>query len=80
MTSNATSPVTPGSPRVVARVPESLIDAAKANHPELADETMSVIIRVGLAVLAGVAISKAIDSVKNKNYKTERLEFSIKSP
>jgi hypothetical protein len=55
-----------GTPPMTVRVPTELLSAAKTAHPELANETDSVLIRAGLAMLAGIAISKVIGELRGK--------------
>lgn len=52
------------APRITARIPPELTDAARAGlarqHPELARADASVLLRAGLAVLAGLRIPDVI--------------------
>jgi hypothetical protein len=51
------------TPRVNVRVPPELITAARANNPEIADKEISVLIRIGLALLAGFTVKSALDNL-----------------
>jgi hypothetical protein len=55
-----------GTPPMSVRIPNELMNAAKAAHPELANESDSVILRAGLTVLAGIAIGKVIGELRGK--------------
>jgi hypothetical protein len=55
------------TPNTAVRIPVKLEAAARAASPELADATSSVLIRVALAVLAGLAIGEAIRSASGSN-------------
>jgi hypothetical protein len=81
VTAHATAPAGV-TPRVQARVPETLIDAAKTRNPELHDASDSLLVRVALAVLAGYTVAKALEAVRGKNFTTEKIpDFpGIKSP
>jgi hypothetical protein len=46
--------------RLVARVPEDLEAAARAQSPELAELPVSSLVRAGLAVLAGHSLADAL--------------------
>jgi hypothetical protein len=48
------------------RIPRELEEAARAHHPELADETVSVLIRAGLALLADIAIKDVVGQLRGK--------------
>jgi hypothetical protein len=48
------------TPKAQARIPAELEEAARAASPDLADVSMSVLVRVGLAALAGYDIADAI--------------------
>jgi len=48
------------------RIPRELEDAARAAHPELADETASVLVRAGLALLAGFAIHEVVGQLRGQ--------------
>jgi len=52
--------------RAVARIPEGLEAAARASSPELAALDMSMLLRVGLAVLAGHPVPDALDVARAK--------------
>jgi hypothetical protein len=60
------------TPTRTAHIPPGLESAARANHPELANEPVAVLIRAGLAVLAGIAISDVIGQVRGRG-RTSRL-------
>jgi hypothetical protein len=66
------------TPPTVVRIPPELETAARANVPELADATSSVLVRVGLAVLAGLAIREAIQGAKGANGKPLPRNFPVK--
>jgi hypothetical protein len=62
-----------------ARIPRELEDAARARHPELADESVSVLIRAGLALLAGIAINEVIGQLRGKG-RTSRVPVPAADP
>lgn len=47
-----------------ARVPEELETAVRKALPELTDESLSVLVRTGLAVLAGCNLCDAIEKAR----------------
>lgn len=49
-----------------ARVPDELLNAAREHHPELASESTAVLIRAGLAALAGIAIGEIVGQLRGK--------------
>lgn len=55
------------TPVTTVRIPPELETAARAANSELADATQSVLVRVALAVLAGLAIGEAIRSASGVN-------------
>jgi hypothetical protein len=46
------------TPATSVRIPDELIDAVRATHPELAQESKAVIIRAALLIAAGIAIGQ----------------------
>jgi hypothetical protein len=50
-----------------ARIPAELEAAARKAHPELAGQPISLVLRVGLAVLAGLSVGEAITRVRGKS-------------
>jgi hypothetical protein len=46
------------------RIPEGLEAAVREAQPDLANEALSVLVRVGLAVLAGYGVAEALGKVK----------------
>ncbi len=55
-----------GTPPLSVRIPNELMNAAKAAHPELANESDSVIIRAAVAIMAGIAVGKVIGELRGK--------------
>jgi hypothetical protein len=55
------------TPLVAGRVPDDLVKAARTAAPELADAPVSVLLRVALAVLAGLAIRDAIRAAREQS-------------
>jgi hypothetical protein len=55
------------------RVPRELEAAARAAAPELADAPVSVVLRAGLAALAGLPVPDAIRSARGGPYRTAPL-------
>ena len=66
------------TPRVAARIPDDLMNAARARSPELADASPSLLIRIGLAVLAGFTVAKALESVTYKPVPTGGRQIDFK--
>jgi hypothetical protein len=54
------------TPSSAIRIPPELEAAARAGHPELANENISVLVRAGLAVLAGLAVGEVIGQLRGK--------------
>jgi hypothetical protein len=66
------------TPSTNVRIPPELETAARAADSELADATPSVLVRVALAVLAGLAVGEAIRSAKGVNGVPLPTDFPVK--
>ena len=53
-------------------IPEGLEAAVRANRADLADEPTSVLVRAGLAVLAGIAVSQVMSK-----HRTQRVPDGV---
>ena len=59
------------------RVPDGLERAARARHPELGDAPTAVLLRIGLALLAGVSLSEAIRFLAREPNSREKLRYPL---
>jgi hypothetical protein len=62
------------------RMPDGLEQAVRSRHPELADEPLALLIRAGLAVLAGWSLTEAVNGLRGRARYDGRIRLPDKPP